>query len=104
MPFKEQIATDIKNVFLNFSELADWHKIEYKDVLCIVDDDTLQQHKIKNAPGNYAGKKLIHVARADLKGRPAVDARLLFDGKTYTVKDCIDNEGILSITLDIIKA
>lgn len=104
MTFKDIISTDIKNVFLNLDEFGETHTIEGAEVTCIVDDDTLQQQAIKSATGTYLGKKLIHVARADLLGRPAVGANLKFDGKTYTVKDCINNDGILSITLDLIKA
>jgi len=103
MGFKEDVENDI-SFFLNSEEFAEPHNFEGVNIPCIVDDDALQQQKIKSASGTYVGKKLIHVKRADLKGRPAVDARILFDGKPYTVKDCIDNDGILSITLDIIKA
>lgn len=102
MTFKDEIANDLSE-FFNEDEFADYHNIEGDNVLCIVDDDSLQQQKIKSATGTYTGTKLIHVKRTALKGRPAVDARLLFDGKTYTVKDCIDNDGMLSITLDIVK-
>lgn len=103
MSLKDELENDLSE-FLNEDEFAEIHNIEGENIVCIVDDDSLQQQKIKSAAGTYVGKKLIHVKRTALKGRPAVDARLLFDGKHYTVKDCIDNDGMLSITLDTIKA
>lgn len=103
MSFKDEIADDLA-IFLDEEEFAETHNIEGKDVVCIVDDDALQEQKIKSATGTYTGKKLIHVKGTALEGRPAVDGKLFFDGKPYTVKDCIDNNGMLSITLDIIKA
>lgn len=98
MNFKEHIALDNK-VFLNLDEFADTHIFDGKEVTCIVDDDYVDLQSLKAGLGTVAGTKAIHVALADLPGKPVADAIISFDGKNYTIQKVVDNEGILTITM-----
>lgn len=101
MNFKECVQDDIKNVFLNIDELAEMHEIDKREMPCIVDDDLLQQQSIKSATGTHKGKKLIHVAQDDFKGKiPALNSTISFDSSPYIVSDIIKNDGVLTILLD----
>lgn len=103
MTFNELVQKDI-NIFLNPGEFSTEHTFDGQKLNCIVDDDKLSEQNLKNAIGTYKGNKLLHIARADLKGRPKNGARVEFDKKIYTVTDCVENDGIFTITLDINKA
>lgn len=98
MNFKEQIALD-NRVFLNLDEFADLHIFDGKNVTCIVDDDYVEQQTIKTGLGTAVGMKVIHVSLSELPGKPVSDAVINFDGKNYTIKTVLDNEGILTITM-----
>ena len=39
MGFKEQVRKDVKGVFINFAEFADWHNLNGKDTLCVISRD-----------------------------------------------------------------
>ncbi len=104
MTFKDEVQNDIPSAFINFDEFATFHAFDNENILLIEDDDQLQQQGLKDAAGTYKGTKLLHVPSASLKGRPAIGARITYDTKTYTVKNVVDNEGILTITLDINKS
>lgn len=43
MSFKEQIARDISNVFLNLDEFGETHRVEDKEITVVIDDDTLEK-------------------------------------------------------------
>lgn len=104
MTFKNVIEKDIKKTFINVQEFSTIHTFDRQPVNCIVDDDKLVEQTLKSVVGTYKGVKMIHIAQSDLKGRPKNGAKVEFDNKMYTITDCIDNDGILTITLDINKA
>jgi len=47
MTFKEQIAADTKNVFMNALEFSEEHIIDGRNMLCIVDNNELMARRVK---------------------------------------------------------
>ena len=110
MTFKEQIALDNKNVFMNFDEFAEEHLINGDKMLCIVDNNEMidrekryQYKRSLYADGVYLKEVLIYVRAEDFGPLPAVGRMLYFDKKGYMISDAIDEDGIYSLCLEANK-
>lgn len=106
--FKECIAADVHNVFLNCEEFSEVHTINGKKMAAQVDEnELLERDKSKllgtKMDGLYKSRRLIFVAQKDFGPRPAVMAVLNLDGRTYRVKDCTGEAGMLAIELEAVK-
>ena len=105
--FKECIAADVSNVFLNRLEFADTHTVNGKKMAVLVDEnELLERDKAKlgtHADGVYKSRRLIYVAKADFGPRPAIKSVLTLDRVAYRVRDCTAEAGILAIELEAAK-
>ena len=105
--FKECIAADVFNVFLNKLEFADTHTVNGKKMAVLVDEnELLERDKAKlgtHADGVYKSRRLIYVAQADFGPRPAIKSVLTLDRVAYRVRDCTAEAGILAIELEAAK-
>ena len=105
--FKECIAADVFNVFLNKLEFADTHTVNGKKMAVLVDEnELLERDKAKlgtHAEGVYKSRRLIYVAKADFGPRPAIKSVLTLDRVAYRVRDCTAEAGILAIELEAAK-
>ncbi|TKH43460.1 hypothetical protein C1I60_14300 [Paenibacillus terrae] len=119
--FKDQVEKDVKSVFLNVKEFADWHEISFMSppknglpaapeppvrMLVIVDDDELRDRKSSASnptDGVYDADLLFYAQRADFLlhfGRlPVMQSKIRFDERTYTVTDIQDDENMVTVTL-----
>jgi len=102
--FKDCLAADIHNVFLNRMEFADTHNVNGREMDVLVDEnELLERDKARimgtAAGGIYKSRRLIYVAKADFGPRPAQDAVLVLDGRQYRVQTCTEEAGILAIEL-----
>lgn len=110
MTFKEQIALDNNQVFMNTDEFSETHVIGGKEMPCIVDNNELvdreKRYRYNHSlygDGIYIKQKLIYVRAEDFGPMPAIGRRLTFDGQTYIVTDSINEDGIYSLTLEANK-
>lgn len=110
MTFKEQIAKDIHDTFMNIDEFGEMHKVNGTDMLVIVDNNELvdreKRYKFnhsKYGDGVYLKELLIYVKLSDIGALPAVGRSIMFDKKNYTVSDAINEDGICSISLEANK-
>ena len=105
--FKECIAADVSNVFLNRLEFADTHTVNGKKMAVLVDEnELLERDKAKlgtHADGVYKSRRLIYVAQADFGPRPAIKSVLTLDRVAYRVRDCTAEARILAIELEAAK-
>lgn len=106
MTFKEQIALDNQNIFINLDEFGDIHNVNGKDMPTLIDTNELidreRRYKFNHslyADGVYLKEILIYVKRSDFGPLPAIGRLLKVDGKTYTISEAIDEDGIYSIAL-----
>lgn len=111
MTFKEQIARDIDNVFINGDEFSEMHNVNGKDMLCQVDTNELvdreRRYKFNHSlygDGVYLKETLIFVRKTDYGKLPSVGRSITLDGKMYIVSDAIDEDGIYSIALEANKS
>lgn len=102
--FKDAVAADIKSTFINALEFADTHNIDGTDVLCVVDSDILQERSSKAASeyaeGVFRAQILVYIAKEDLPVRPVYGEVIRLDGDLYLVQECIENMGVLEITIE----
>lgn len=107
MGFKEQLFKDILNTFMNPDEFGEKHIIDGKEVTCIIDNmEIIERNKkvTETTDGVFQRELLIYVARADIGKLPAIGRSLIFDGRTYRVKDSIDEGAVYSVTLGVITS
>ena len=111
MTFKEQIAEDIRTTFANEDEFWDWHVINGKNMLAMVDNNEMvdrekryQYRKSLYADGVYLKELLIYVREADFGPLPAIGRVITFDKKSYLVSDAINEDSIYSLCLEANKA
>lgn len=111
MTFKEQIAADTKNVFMNALEFSEEHIIDGRNMLCIVDNNELMARRVKykfrsKFYVDQVGIKdmLIYVRAEDFGALPTIGRTLIFDGKPYIICYAVNESGIYSINLEMNKA
>ncbi len=97
--FKEQLAADVKNVFLNTVEFASEHTIDGRTMPVIV-DTTDNQHLLEYAEGVSVLRKIIHVESATLGYTPREGQFINFDEQRFMVTQVADAEGIFTLTLE----
>jgi hypothetical protein len=99
MSFKEQIANDLDNVFLNTDEFAEIHRIEGKQVAVVIDNDRRQKLKQGQILGLVEADMLIMGKAADFPkdldpGRP-----LNVDGRELLITDSGEDMGLVEVAL-----
>ncbi len=108
MTFKEQLAADNKDIFMNLDEFSELHVINGREMAVQIDgNEMIEREKYRSdiyAEGVYKKKLLIYVMAVDFGKLPAVGRVLTLDGKTYTISDAVDEAGIYSISLEANKS
>ena len=110
MTFKEQIAKDNQTIFLNLDEFGELHIVNGKKMTVLVDCneqiDREKRYQFRHslyADGVFLKELLIYVKESEFGNLPRVGSAVKFDGKTYTVSDAINEDGIFSISLEANK-
>ena len=104
LSFKDCIAADIQNVFLNQDEFAEVHTVDGRPMGVILDDDGLQQRDAArggvHTDGLYKSRRLIYLSKADYGGRPVPGKALNLDGRVWYVVSADEDAGMLTIELE----
>lgn len=103
MTFKEQVEAD-RSVFLNFDEFGEYHRIEGKQVLCIVDNDKLAEaslnQKLKGQILELVEADLLVIAKEeDLPKNLSEGNNLRFDNKEMIIRYSSVSMGIVEVAL-----
>ena len=97
MSLKDDLYNDIDVIFLDFDEFAQMHNIDGQNILVVVDNDKLAQR------GDYSGLTLgqiMYFAKVnDLKNKPKIQMKQVFDSRSMYIAECIENFGMYQITL-----
>lgn len=105
MGFKDDVATDIEETFLNENELADLHTIDGVEMLASIDDYELIKREKNVADsheeGTHMKRVLLFTSMKSLKKLPASRNILTLDGKKYIVIDAREDNGVAEITLEV---
>lgn len=107
MTFKEILAADVHEVFMNVDEFSDIHNVNGKEMAVQIDsNEQIQREKrmAQNVDGIYMNQKLIYVAASDFGTMPKQGSTLNLDGKVYRVADAVDEGGVYSISIEANRA
>lgn len=101
--FKDAVAADIKRVFINPLEFADWHNINGDNVLAVVDRDVIKERQrptaAEYAEGVFLEEILVYVDASDLSRKPVKGEIFRLDGEMFLVVEVGENMGVLEITI-----
>jgi hypothetical protein len=86
--------------FFNVDEFGDFHNIDGKDILIVIDSDMLKSNKIKAASGTYLGDVLFYAQKSDFEEMPSIDQRMELDGEIYNINDIGEDNEMYKITLE----
>lgn len=106
MSFKDAVAADVKNVFINGLEFAEEHDIDGNLIQVVIDDDVLDERSGRDggglpyADGVFRSMKKLYLAEEDLPRRPVKGELLSLDDEHYLVDECVSNMGVLEITIE----
>lgn len=99
MGFKEMVAQDIKSVFLDFETFGEKHVVEGKEIIIVIDNDTLKEKQGGQDLAVAESASLFYAHVEDLpKRRPAGEC-LNIDGRECTIDDWAEDMGIATIAL-----
>lgn len=100
MNFKDKLEKDLKNVFFNQNEFAEYHDIDGQQVLAIIESDQFnerpkdQLYHLTN--GIYRSSITIYVKSADYD-KPVIGQRISVDEEDYYVVSVSEDTGLLKI-------
>lgn len=106
MTFKDVIANDVHQTFINTEEFSEIHTINGKEMGCQVDvNEQIERQKRMTsvAEGIYNNSKLIYVAADDFGPLPTQGSLIRMDKKDYRVVDAVHEDGVYSITIEAAK-
>ena len=101
MGFKDMVAADIAEVFLNLDELGETHEVNGLPMTIIMDDMEMveREKRLKsNDDGVHRKQILFYVAAEEFGALPAANREITVDGKRYRVTDAVSEDGIYSIS------
>lgn len=107
MNFKDIIASDVHDAFMNAEEFSEMHTINGAEMPVQVDsNEQIEREKRFNQhmDGIYKNQKLIYVSATDYGPMPKQGTLIKFDGRPYKVADAISEDGIYSLTLEANRA
>ena len=99
MTFKDQIARDLDNVFLNLDEFAEVHRIEGKRIPVVIDDDAFVKLKQGQILGMVEADLLIFAKVEDLPPEKAPGSLLNVDGRECIVNAWGSSNGLAEVAL-----
>jgi len=104
MSFKEQVAADIRNVFLNPAEFGEMHDLDGVECVCVVSGDATNTRQteaktLRLMNGIYGDFLTVCVAKDDLGHTPLQGKNFRVDGHLYKVDACTEDMGMLTIEL-----
>ena len=102
--FKDMLKADLDNVFINAEEFADEHELNGQTVLCVVQSPTeqgmfLQGLDYRGFDGVRGQTTIVYVKKEIIGEVPAEGEVITLDGEPMLVDSCVDDMGLLSITL-----
>lgn len=111
--FKDCAAADIGLAFFNGDEHAEWHTVDGKETLVILEETTLKPHsahweagaKQNFDTGLYIAFTLLYIRVEDYGPKPQVNKQLVMDRgtdhqRTYFIKSCETEDGVYRIKME----
>lgn len=114
--FQECVEEDISAVFFNAAEFAEMRKVDGKDALVILDEDTLKNwssHWEAGAKQNfdtglYVARTILYIRATDYGPKPKVGKQLVLSidetrTRTYEIKNCSEECGVYRMIMERVR-
>lgn len=111
--FKDCAAADIDLAFFEENEHADWHTVDGKKALVILEDQGLKERsahweagaKQNFDTGLYLAYTVLYIRVADYGPKPKIGKNLVIDKgekmqRTYSILQCEEEAGIYRISME----
>ncbi len=111
--FRDCVEKDIDLAFFNGDEHADWHIVDGKKALVIIEEEDLREHsahweagaKQNFDTGLYTAHTILYVRVEDYGPKPKIGKELVLDEGTdhkrsYRIKLCNEEAGVYRMTLE----
>lgn len=102
MSFKDILNDDVNNIFFNIDEFSERHNIDGSDMPIMIDEDELQEYKIRREgdyEGLYKATLLFYVRKSDIGSKPAINSLIDFDDKIYKVLSSSEDGEVIKVIL-----
>ncbi|KYD24610.1 hypothetical protein [Parageobacillus toebii] len=102
MNFKDQLAKDLKNVFFNQDEFAEYIDIDGQQVLAIIGSDQFHERprhpeELYNITHGIYQSSITILVKSDDFEKPAVGQQIYINGEDYLVVSVSEESGVLKI-------
>lgn len=102
--FKDAVAADVKNVFINIDEFAEEHDINGLIVKCVIDKNITAGNSFDTSgnplEGVFTNTLTIYVASRDVPVFPVEGELLRVDGSLHIVRKVSNEMGVLEIVAE----
>lgn len=95
--FKDMVIQD-RDILLNLDELGELHIIEGAEVVCMIDDDTLQEGAVDGFSFSKS-TKMLYGKSEDLPPKRGYGSQIIIDGIPYMVQTWDETMGMTTISL-----
>lgn len=99
MSFKDMVERDIKGVFIDFDFFGETHNVEGRDIVIVIDNDTLKEKQGGQDLAVAESSTLFYAHAEDLPKRRPSGEVLNIDGRECTIDDWSENMGLATIAL-----
>jgi hypothetical protein len=103
MNFKEALANDLDNTFLNTETFADEHLFNGQKIKIVVDDDRLDSAQGSYNNGVFSHLTEVYVKDGELEVIPTRGQEVNLDGRTYVVRSVSVEYGVNRIVLSDVE-
>ena len=114
--FKDYAAADISLAFFNGDEHAEWHTVDGKRALVILEEDDMRRFnahwewgsKGKMDDGLYLAHAQLYIKVEDYGPKPKTGKNLVLDGgektqRTFRILQCREEQGVYRMTLERVR-
>ena len=99
MGFKDMVERDIKAVFIDFDFFGELHTVEGREILIVIDSDTLKEKQGGQDLAVAESGTLFYAHVVDLPKRRPPGESLNIDGRECTIDDWSEDMGLATIAL-----
>lgn len=97
--FKDAVAADIARTFLDFEAFGQWLNVDGRDVLAVVDEDSLQELQAGQDLAVAESRTLFYASVEDLPKRQLPESTLIVNGRAMTVDKWTEEMGLACVVL-----
>lgn len=97
--FRDDVAKDIYDVFLNLDHFADYHRVAGKRIKCVVDDDALRKRQSGQELSVEESSLMLFAKVDDLPTRQSPGQTINIDSREYIIDDWQEDIGMATLTL-----